>query len=888
MSLKKYKEKRDFTKTDEPAGKEKKSRSGFSYVIQKHAASHLHYDFRLELDGVLLSWAVPKGPSLDPTQKRLAMHVEDHPVDYGDFEGTIPKGQYGGGTVMLWDRGWWEPIGDAKKDYHAGTMKFILHGERLKGAWALIRMHGKPEDENKSWLLIKEKDDEVRAAADYDITAKEMKSVSTKRTMEQIADENDRVWGSDRPPQEEEDEAPAPPKKRAKKSVAKKAVEKKKLQKSVSLPPAARKAPFPKSIAPQLATLTDECPPGDKWIHEVKHDGYRLVAMIEGGKVKLLTRRENDWTSKFPTIASALKDIPAEAAILDGEVVALDARNISHFQSLQNALKGASSPLYYYVFDIMHLNAHDLKQVPLIERKAVLEELLKSASFDEKSFVRYSPHLEVSGELVLKEACRLAMEGIISKRRDSKYHPGLRTRDWLKVKCHLRQEFVIGGYSEPEGSRVTFGALLVGVHDEEGNLRYVSRVGTGFNSETLAAVYKKMKPLERKIAPFVNAPRGAEARGVHWLEPKLVAEVEFANWTEDGGIRHASFQGLREDKPAEEVVKELPKHLNSGEEAGDAKPKRASAKKEKSAVAKKSAPKSEEEFPVHITNPDRVFYPESGITKRDLLNYYQEVEDWLMPHVKDRPLSLVRCPEGHDHPCFFQKHQRENLPADIYNIPIREKAGTDEYLYVKDINGVLSLVQMGVLEIHIWGSRVEDVENPDLMVFDLDPGEDVSLKEVIDGAFLLRDLLEELGLKSWVKTSGGKGYHIVVPLTGNTSWDEIKEFSKAIAVLVSSANPDKYVATMSKAIRKGKIFIDYLRNGRSATFVAAFSTRARAGAPISAPVTWEELNDEIAPNAFTIKNISARLKKLKKDPWADIYKTKQSITAAMKKKVGMS
>lgn len=887
MALEEYKRKRHFKKTPEPPPKVAHSKSGHSYLIQKHAATRLHYDFRLELDGVLLSWAIPKGPSYDPAQKRLAVHTEDHPLEYGKFEGTIPKGEYGGGTVMLWDRGTWSPIGDPREGHRKGNLKFELHGERLKGRWALVRM-GKPAESGKeNWLLIKENDEWAKPGSDTDAVDAFQTSVDSGRAMDEIAHGTSRVWHSNKSVQE--NAAPSP---------------------SVAEIQGAKRKALPAMIQPQLATLVDHAPTEAGWVHEIKYDGYRILARIDNGSVRLYTRNKNEWTGQFPSLVKALEPLAARGAWLDGEVVVLKADGTTHFQELQNAISiGREPDLTYMVFDLPYLDGYDLSEVPLIERKRLLEDLLRRSGLSDR--VRYSDHIAGDGSAVYNHACRFALEGVISKRADASYIPK-RTRSWLKVKCLQRQEFVVGGFSEGSGSREGFGALLLGVYNDKDELIYSGRCGTGFSSVSLRELAERLSALEISKAPFVNPPRGYDAKGVHWVKPELVVEVEFSNWTSEGILRHPSFQGLREDKSPREIRRETvaPVEAVAEEAEADAAPAAAaqqqpgapaSKRKTKSSAEKSSGRKTAHasdkrteqnedgsEFAgVRLTHPERVLYPEQGLTKRDLAEYYMSVADWIMPHVENRPLTLVRCPDGRHKECFFQKHVSANVGPEIHRIDIPEDNGIGTYLSVDSIAGVIALVQMGVLEIHVWGSPNKKLEYPDRMIFDLDPDPEVAWERVVEASLLIRNRLLDLGLQSFVKTTGGKGLHVVIPLASRNTWDEVKGFSKKIAEEFTRLYPDRYLAKMSKALRRGRIFIDYLRNGRGATAIAAFSTRARDGASISAPLTWEELVAGVKPNEFTIRNIGERLRKLQKDPWDGYAQIRQYLSAQLLREFGL-
>ncbi|MBV8879529.1 MAG: DNA ligase D [Planctomycetaceae bacterium] len=834
-SLAPYKEKRDFAKSPEPAGRVG-DREGYSYVIQKHHATRLHYDFRLELGGVLKSWAVPKGPSLNPADKRLAAHVEDHPIEYGGFEGVIPKGQYGGGKVIVWDRGTWTPIGDPYEGYKKGRLKFELHGVKLHGYWNLVRMHGRGnEPDDKNWLLIKGHDEH---AGTGDITVEQPDSVLSEQGPP-------RVWES------KESGGPAkgerPPRKAAKPP-----------KKSKSA-----KSALPEALEPQLATLVEAPPEGPDWLHEIKFDGYRLLCRIEGGEVRLVTRHAKDWTDRFPTLVRAARELDVRDALLDGELVALDERGISSFQAMQNALGGGrEKDVVYYAFDLLQLDGRDLRALPLKERKELLAGLLKKST----GTLRYTEHVEGSGAEFYKHACKLSLEGMVSKKADAPYQSG-RSLDWQKSKCLARQEFVIAGYTDPEGQRHGFGALILGVHAADGKLRYVGRVGTGFDGDTLSELRARLEKLGRKQSPFEVGTKLRTGK-IHWVEPSLVAEVAFAGWTEDQIVRQARFEGLREDKPAAEVVVERPRK------------------------AAPAAPAAANQFAgVTLTHPEKVLYPGQGITKRDLAAYYESVADWILPHLVGRPLSIVRCPEGQGKECFYQKHAYEGTSKLLRRVRIPEGTGTGKasaaYLAVDGLPGLISLVQMGVLELHPWGSRVETLERPDRLTIDLDPAEDVPWKRMIETALALRSRFHDLGLESFVKTTGGKGLHVVVPLLPKQSWEDLKEFSRSIAEEFVRAAPHWFVATMTKSKRAGKIFLDFFRNTRGATSVAAYSTRSREGAPVSTPLTWDELPGIRSGNSHTIETVPARLGKLGADPWKGYSELRQWITPAMKRSLGV-
>jgi bifunctional non-homologous end joining protein LigD len=888
MALELYNKKRNFGVTPEPKGRVvKRKGKDLMYVIQKHRASHMHYDFRLELDGVLLSWAVPKGPSLDPAVKRLAMHVEDHPIEYGDFEGTIPPKQYGAGTVLLWDRGVWVPKGDPAADYQKGRLKFELDGEKLHGGWMLVRSHGGKYEADKAWFLIKERDEFAKPESEGTIVEEEPNSVASGRSLEEIAADPDRVWHSN---------------KSVKENVETGAVKKKRPSLELGKVEGAKKAALPEFVDPELATLVKEAPAGGDWLHEMKWDGYRMLTRIERGEVQMVSRNGKDWTGNFPSIARCASRLPVESAWIDGEVVVLDTQGRSSFQALQNALSMApGAELHYFVFDLMYLNGYDVREVPLVERKRLLETVLANAS----ASLRFSSHIEGSGAAFFSQACEHKLEGIISKRAQSTYRGG-RCRDWLKVKCNLRQELVIGGYTDPEGSRSGFGALLLGVYEPDGTLRYSGKVGTGFNEETLRTLHKRLQALETKSPAFSNPPRGYEAKGAHWIKPELVAEIEFSEWTNDGTLRHPSFQGLREDKKPIEVVRE--RGVATEEAASQSTPvakktspaaKKRAVKARSTSASAPSAPKkalkrtaSAETNPdavlgVKLTNPDKVLYPEAQITKRDLARFYENIADWILPHLTNRPLTLVRCPNGWEKHCFFQKHPDAKVDPLLERVTVQESNGPTLYMMANSASALIALIQMGALELHPFGSSAPKLGCPDRLIFDFDPADDVTWATLVESVHLLKTLLEQLELQTFIKTTGGKGLHVVVPIKPTFGWDEIKNFTKAIAELMVRSFPDRFVATVTKSKRNGKIFVDYLRNAEGATAVAAYSLRARANAPVATPIAWEELSTDVRRDHFNVKNVVARLENTK-DPWVGFFDVRQSITKTMMKKVGMS
>ena len=871
MGLKEYHRKRDFAITPEPRGKEKK-KEGRSFVIQKHAATRLHYDFRLEMEGVLKSWAVPKGPSLDPKDKRLAMMTEDHPVEYGDFEGIIPRGQYGGGTVLLWDHGTWKPIEDPHAGLRKGNLKFRLNGEKLHGGFALVKIKGRDARESeKTWLLIKEKGEGVRPG--YDVTEAEPRSVTTGRTMEQIAADRDRVWDSGVGEVKVEKVAA-----RAKPAGRKKGVDASKL-------PGARKAPLPASLPAQLATAVTDPPDGDEWLHEMKFDGYRILSRLEKGRVRLVSRNGKDWTERFPSVAEAIAGLGVERAVFDGEVAVLLAGGKTSFQALQNYMGGAGGgQLVYYVFDLLHLDGYDLSGVALEARKAALQGLLEGLNGGR---LRYSDHVVGQGRRVFENACRMGMEGIVSKRRDMTYTPG-RTRGWLKVKCHLEQEVVIGGFSDPEGTRTGLGALLIGVYDGQARLVYAGKVGTGFTDKMLQDLRRKLEAREQKTSPF--AAGTGLPRTAHWVKPDLVAQVAFTEWTSEGHLRHPTFRGLREDKPAAQVVRENPEPTGRAEAEADEEAKedapppraaRTSRTSKRTAAARKTSRAGEVVVAgVRITNPDRVVYPGQGLTKRDIALYYESIAPRILPHLVGRPTTLVRCPEGMGKPCFYQKHIGYWAPDTLRRVRIQEKKKVGQYLVVDDLPGLIGLAQIGILEVHTWNSTVDHLEQPDRAVFDLDPDTSVGWPAVVTAAERVHELLDGLGLTAFVKTTGGKGLHVVTPLRPESGWDECAEFARVLAEALARQHPQEYLTEASKSARKGKIFIDWLRNVRGATSIAAYSTRARAGAPVSTPITWDEL-PRTRPDEYTVQTLPRRLDSLRKEPWDGYDEAARPLSSAL-------
>lgn len=794
MSLKEYKAKRNFNKTLEPAGKTLKGKNSKMFVVQKHHASHLHYDFRLELDGVLKSWAIPKGPSLNPNDKRLAVEVEDHPVDYASFEGEIPEGEYGGGHVIVWDKGEWIPPKDVHEQLKKGRLEFELHGHKLAGEWLLIRTHFPGKTKKNNWLLIKRDDESANAKKNI---LEEDESVLTGVSLE----------------------------------VLEKDMNKKSPSKTKFLT-------YADIGGPELATLVDTPPVGENWIHEIKYDGYRTLCFKDKKTTKLLTRSGLDWSKKYLNLKKECEAIAADSIIFDGEVVWLDNKGRSSFQELQNSLeKKEDSELVYCAFDLLYLNGHDTRNLSLIDRKKLLKEVLEQSSSEK---ILFSEHWDESGKSVFESACENNLEGIISKNSESHYSSG-RNKSWLKIKCTNVQEFIITGYTVQENKN-SLGALLMGAYNQEGDLQYIGRVGTGLNAKMNKILLSKLKKLQTKKSNIdEKIPKGV---GIIWVRPELVANIEFGAWTDQKILRHAAFKGLREDKEPKEVFLE------------------------------ESAPKK---IKSSLSHPDKILYPEDKITKQDLADYYESIEKWIMPHLKNRPLALLRCPNGEGKKCFFQKHVETDGEGILSESVISKlKKKKEDLIYINSKRGLLELVQLGTLEIHNRGCLVDEIDYPNQIVFDFDPDLGVKFESVKEAAFELKAMLEKLKLKSFIKVSGGKGLHVHVPIAPIYDWDQIKNFSKSVCNQMVNENSKKFTTNILKSKRKGKIFLDYLRNGYGASAIAPYSVRAHPHAPVALPISWIEAKKLNKADSYTLKDVLKLLKK-RKDPWIRYQKLKQKI-----------
>ncbi len=809
MSLTKYQSKRHFNLTPEPKGTVNKKQEPI-FVVQKHAASHLHYDFRLAVDGVLKSWAVPKGPCLDPSIKRLAVAVEDHPLDYATFEGDIPAHEYGAGSVIVWDYGIWDAKTDLAKSYADGVMQFTLSGHKLSGEWRLIKLPNAMSQ--PQWLLIKVKDKYARKLSEYDVLEAEPDSVLSgkklKVTKHAIKSSNQQL--------------------------IKQKVRKKTTNKEI----------FSMTFNPQLATLSNIVPSGDQWIYETKFDGYRILAYLNHQDVKLISRNNQDWTNKFSSVVADLKKLNLSATVLDGEMVILDNKNVSNFQLLQNVLSGEKSQhnLHYFIFDVLVYQGQDITSLQLKERKNLLQSSFFNQSF---SHIHYTEHLQGDAKQLLNAACKAGLEGIIAKDKTSIYRQA-RTQNWLKLKCHQRQEFIVLGYTAPSGSRQYFGSLLVGYYDDKHQLKYAGHVGTGFNQRSLKSIYDKLISIQQDIMPLSKKPKDPLLRKIKWVKPELIVEVSFSEWTRDGILRHPSFQGLRVDKTSAEISQEVPLTENNTVQS--------------------------------LTHPDKIVYPKAGITKLDLANYFEKIADNILPFVRNRPLTILRCPSGTTNQCFLQKNWTRGLPQGLLATSISDKPSATEYISLRNKKGLIDLAQISTLEIHPWASNNMKLDYPDQMIFDLDPDINTSWQLIIEAANILHEALNNLKLINYVKLTGGKGLHLVVPLQGSQKYDEIKKFAKVMAQKLTKYYPKIFTDNLIKKSRVNKIFIDYLRNEKEATAVAPFSPRHDEDASIAVPIAWDKLSQIKNSKAFNIRTIDEYFKKHSQNPWQDFFDIKQVIS----------
>jgi bifunctional non-homologous end joining protein LigD len=866
--LEEYRAKRDFTHTPEPGG-EAAARAAADgaaaverrYVIQKHAATALHYDFRLELDGVLLSWAVPKGPSLDTHDKRLAVHVEDHPIPYADFEGTIPKGEYGGGTVIVWDTGTWTPVNDPHEGLAKGDLKFNLHGTKLNGIFVLVHMKPRPGEKREMWLLIKERDEFVRPHEEFDVIAEQPDSAVTGRSLEEVA-------AAGPPEVSAADTAKGAP------AAAQSAI-----ASAPAAAPAVPEAAIDAEIGLELATLVLRPPDSVGWLAEVKYDGYRAAFSLADGHARAFTRSHANWTDRFAPLARAVETLPVSSAVLDGEVVVFDDNGVSGFGLLQTALGSSPEKLSFVAFDLLHLNGRDLHELPLSTRKELLGTVLHDLPTG--SPLRFADHVVDAADELYRQACSAGLEGVVCKRADSPYRAG-RGRDWQKVKCRQTQELVVGGFTEGAGSRTGFGSLLVGAYDGD-RLVYAGRVGTGFDDATLTELRGRLDGLERKDSPFDTLPH-VTGHVLHWTEPTLVVEVAFREWTAEGHLRQPVFLGVREDKSPTEVTREVAEKdapSDARADAGDTRspaPQSAVDATPPSSAADGKAAKPIAVLGVRVTNPDKRLFPDSAFTKADFANYYAAIAPLMLAETADRPLTLVRCPVGHGRDCFYQRHPDKGLSEHIHTLDHTLKGETVKLLTIDSAEGLVALAQMGAVEVHTWLSRIDAPTRPDRIVFDLDPGEDVGWPQIRMTALLVAEECHALGFEPYLKSTGSKGLHVVLPIEPVWEFTRVRALAKALADRIAARHPGALTTLMAKSQRGGRVFFDYLRNAEGASAVAAYSTRKLTGPPCALPLAWDELTDDLDIRAFTPKRVLERAES-GIDPWRELPRhTAGSVT----------